>query len=174
MAATALFLDRDGTLIVHRPYLSRPEQVELLPGVRETLQAARKDGCMLFLFSNQSGVGRGYFTIEDVYRCNLRMLDLLGLPDGVFSGVCIAPEHPDEPSLYRKPSPRFIVEMMGKYGLQQQRTWMIGDARTDVEAGLSAEVRTVLVDSDTPIGELPTSVWRCRDLNEFYRRMKAE
>lgn len=173
MKGKALFLDRDGTLIVHRPYLADPAGVELLPGVRETLHRALADGYLLFLFSNQSGVGRGYFTLDDVHRCNARMLELLKLPFGGFDDICIAPERPDEPSRYRKPSPRFISEMIARYSLRSDQTWMIGDAPSDVEAGLAAGVGAVLVGSKIQPYSLPATVWRCRDLADFYERLRV-
>jgi D-glycero-D-manno-heptose 1,7-bisphosphate phosphatase len=170
MEAKALFLDRDGTLIIHRPYLADPAGVELLPGVRETLHQAARDGFLLFLFSNQSGVGRGYFTLNDVHRCNARMVELLGLPSG-FAGECIATERPDEPSPYRKPSPRFINEMKVVHRLDPLRTWMVGDAASDVGAGLNAGVRAALIETVDAPAELPAGVWRCRDLVDFYQRL---
>jgi histidinol phosphatase-like enzyme len=96
----AVFLDRDGTLIENRHYLSSPEGVALLPGVREGLQVARERGAKLFLFTNQSGVGRGMFTLADVEAVNRRMIEMLGLGDDLFAGICIAPERPDEPVVW--------------------------------------------------------------------------
>jgi D-glycero-D-manno-heptose 1,7-bisphosphate phosphatase len=75
----AVFLDRDGTLIENRHYLASPEGVALLPGVREGLQVARDRGAKLFLFTNQSGVGRGMFTLADVEAVNRRMIEAIGL-----------------------------------------------------------------------------------------------
>jgi histidinol-phosphate phosphatase family protein len=145
----AVFLDRDGTLIVNRPYLGRPEGVELLPGTREALRIVRDSGAKLFLFTNQSGVARGYFTMADVERVHRRMLELLDLGDDLFSVVCIAPERPDEPSRYRKPSPRFIQEQLAAHGIAPERAWMIGDAPSDWEAGKNAGVRTAAIVSPT-------------------------
>jgi D-glycero-D-manno-heptose 1,7-bisphosphate phosphatase len=104
----ALFLDRDGTLIFDKVYLADPAGVELIPGAAEGLARARALGFRLFLFTNQSGIGRGLHTLEDTHRVNERMEELLGLSRPIFDGICIAPEAPGEPSDYRKPSPRFI------------------------------------------------------------------
>ncbi len=76
----ALFLDRDGTLIVDKVYLADPAGVELIPGAAEGLRRARSLGFKLFLFTNQSGIGRGLHTMEDTQRVNARMEELLGLP----------------------------------------------------------------------------------------------
>lgn len=141
----ALFLDRDGTLIRDKSYLSDPEQVELLPGTAEALRLARELGFLLFLFTNQSGVGRRYFTLETVHRVNARMEELLGLPPPVFAGVCIAPETPDEPQVYRKPSPRFILEMIGTHRLDPRLCFMVGDAPADIQAALNAGITPIAV-----------------------------
>jgi len=104
-AGRALFLDRDGTLIVDKVYLSDPAGVELIPGTGEALRRARELGYKLFLFTNQSGIGRGYHTIADTHRVNARLEELLALSRPVFEDICIAPEAPGQPSAYRKPRP---------------------------------------------------------------------
>lgn len=152
----ALFLDRDGTLIVDVPYLADPARVELLPGVREGFIRARALGYRLFLFTNQSGVGRGYFTLDDALRCNARMVELLDLGPDVFAGSCIAPETPDQPSLYRKPSPRFILEMIAAHGLDPTKCVMVGDRESDVRAGLNAGTRAAGVCT----GEYDEATWQ--------------
>jgi D-glycero-D-manno-heptose 1,7-bisphosphate phosphatase len=175
MTRPALFLDRDGTLIVHRPYLADPAGVELLPQVREALHRFVVDGWRLFLFTNQSGVGRGYFTLEAARRCNERMEQLLDLPGGGFTETCIAPETPEMPQVYRKPSPRFIREMMARYALAPEQTWMVGDKVNDVMTGLNAGVRAALVHGAED-EVVPAGVPRChgfRDLYEMLQRLQA-
>jgi D-glycero-D-manno-heptose 1,7-bisphosphate phosphatase len=137
----ALFIDRDDTLIVDKVYLSDPAGVELLPGVIEGLRRARELGYKLFLFTNQSGIGRGYYTIDDAHRVNERMEEMIGLPRPLFIEIGIAPEAPDQPSLYRKPSPRFILEMIAKHQLDPAQCIMVGDRESDIEAGLNAKIR---------------------------------
>ena len=144
----AVFLDRDGTLIENRHYLASPEGVALLPGVREAVCRLRAAGCRLFLFTNQSGIGRGYFTLADVEAQHRRLVDLLGLGPDVFTGICVAPERPDEPSLYRKPSPRFIHEMLAAHSLPPGAAWMVGDSPADWEAGLAAGIGAAAIVAD--------------------------
>lgn len=166
----ALFLDRDGTLIVDRHYLADPGQVELLPGVKDSLHGAVAAGYRLFLFTNQSGVGRGMFTLEAVHRCNARVAELLALPEPGFVEICNATESPDEPAVYRKPSPRFILEMLAKHSLAPAATWMVGDKLSDVQAGVNAGVRAALLQSAAHPG-LPAGVWQCRDLADFCSKL---
>ena len=141
----ALFLDRDGTLIVDKVYLSDPAGVELVPGTTEALRRARELGYKLFLFTNQSGIGRGYHTLDDTLRVNARMEELIGLGSPLFAGVCIAPEAPDQPVIYRKPSPRFILEKIEQHRLDPAATWMVGDSAADLGAGLAAQVKVAAV-----------------------------
>jgi D-glycero-D-manno-heptose 1,7-bisphosphate phosphatase len=141
----AVFLDRDGTLIENHHYLASPEGVVLLPGAREAVARVRDAGAKLFLFTNQSGIGRGYFTLADVEAQNRRMLELLDLGDDLFTGICIAPERPDESPVYRKPSPRFIEEMLAAHAVAPESAWMVGDSPADWEAGINAGIRSAAI-----------------------------
>jgi D-glycero-D-manno-heptose 1,7-bisphosphate phosphatase len=137
----ALFLDRDGTIIFHKPYLSDPAQVELLPGAAVALRRAIALNYRLFLFTNQSGIGRGFYTLEDARRCNARMEDLIGLGSPLFMDSCIAAEAPDQESRYRKPSPRFIAESVARFGLNPACCWMVGDNECDIQSGERAGIQ---------------------------------
>ena len=144
MTNAALFLDRDDTLVYDDGYMSRPDQMRLLPGVAEALSKAAAR-FRLYLVTNQSGIGRGYYTLAEAEACNRRLLELLALPGGGFSGICIAPEIPEAPSKYRKPSPAFLTETIERDGLDKTRCYMIGDKTSDLECGLNAGVEAILV-----------------------------
>jgi D-glycero-D-manno-heptose 1,7-bisphosphate phosphatase len=152
----ALFLDRDGTIIVDKHYLADPAGVELIPGARSALQRARELGYKLFLFTNQSGIGRGLYTLDDTLLVNARMETLLALPAPLFTDLCIAPEAPDQPSFYRKPSPRFIQEMIAAHDLDPAECAMIGDRPSDAQAGLNARIRSIAICT----GEHTAETWR--------------
>jgi D-glycero-D-manno-heptose 1,7-bisphosphate phosphatase len=141
----ALFLDRDGTLIFDRNYLSDPAGVELIPGVADALRRARALGLLLFLHTNQAGIARGLLVMDDVLRCNDRMEELLGLPRPIFDAICIAPEGPDDPPEYRKPSPRFLHESMARHQLDPKQCWMVGDRESDLLTGLNAGIAAAAV-----------------------------
>lgn len=151
MSGQALFLDRDGTLIVDVHHGHDPEGVVLLPGVQEAVRHALALGYQLFLFTNQSGIGRGYFTLQDAIACNERLIVLLGCGPDVFTDICIAPEHPDDAPEYRKPSPRFILECIERHGLDPARCTMVGDRKSDWDAGLNAGIGSVAVQSGKPL-----------------------
>src|SRR5882724_7577235 len=121
----AVFLDRDGTLIEERDFLRRPEDVVLHAGAGPALHRLQSNGFRLFIVSNQSGVGRGYFTLAEVERVNRYLLDLLARDGVKFEKVYIAPEAPDMPSRGRKPSPQFLFDARDEYGLDLSGSYMV-------------------------------------------------
>ncbi len=145
VARRALFLDRDGTLIVDRVYLADPAGVELLPGAAAAVRRARELGYRLFLFTNQSGIGRGLHTEDDARRVNARLEELLGPPAPVFDEICIAPEAPGQPVVYRKPSPKFILEALHRHRLDPAQCYMVGDSAADILAAVNAGIRPIAV-----------------------------
>jgi D-glycero-D-manno-heptose 1,7-bisphosphate phosphatase len=136
----AVFLDRDGTLIVEKNYLSRPSDVVILPGAAAGLRRLGAAGFKLFIVSNQSGVGRGYFTLADVENVNQHLCRELER-DGVhLEKIYFAPEAPDQPSRGRKPSPQFLFDARDESGVDLARSFMIGDKLIDLECGWNAGV----------------------------------
>ena len=134
----AVFLDRDGTINADRHYLSRPEQFELLPGAAFALRRLQEAGFRLFVVTNQSGIGRGYFTVADLEAIHVRMQELLAEHGIRFEAIYVAPEAPDQPSRYRKPSPQSLFDARDTHGVDLTRSFMIGDKWIDVETGRSA------------------------------------
>lgn len=140
-----VFFDRDGTLIIDKHYLADPQGVELIDGVAPALAKLLRHGVELYLFTNQSGIGRGMYTAADVAACNDRLLELLGLGREIFSGVCIAPEAGPVDGGYRKPSPRYIDEVVARRGFHRRRCVIVGDRRSDWQAGIAAGIGAVAV-----------------------------
>jgi D-glycero-D-manno-heptose 1,7-bisphosphate phosphatase len=142
----AIFLDRDGTMIAEANYLRHPDQVKFFPATRTGLKKLGDAGFKLFIVSNQSGVGRGYFTMADVAKVNKHISDELAR-DGVrFDKIYIAPEKPEEPSRGRKPSPAFLFDARDEFNLELAQSFMIGDKLIDLECGWNAGVnKSILV-----------------------------
>src|SRR5262245_26632379 len=134
----AVFLDRDGTLIEERNYLSRPEQVAIFKGAPAALRRLQERGFSLFIVSNQSGIGRGYFTLADMERVNKHMEEEFAREGVHFQKIYVAPEAPDQPSRGRKPSPQFLFDARDEFGLDLASSFMIGDKLIDLECGWNA------------------------------------
>ena len=137
----AVFLDRDGTMIAEKNYLSRPEDVEIFPATRIGLKKLCDAGFKLFIVSNQSGVGRGYFTMADVDKVNQFMCDELARGGIRFEKIYIAPEAPGQPSRGRKPSPQFLFDARDEFDLNLAESFLIGDKLIDLECGWNAGVK---------------------------------
>jgi D-glycero-D-manno-heptose 1,7-bisphosphate phosphatase len=137
----AVFLDRDGTLIEEKKYLHRPEEVVLFPGAGSALSALRQAGYSLFMVSNQAGVGRGYFSLEDVAAVNARLVQELARESVRLDKIYIAPEAPGQPSRGRKPSPQFLYDARDEFGVDLSKSYMIGDKMLDLECGWNAGVK---------------------------------
>jgi len=141
-----LLLDRDGTIIQERHYLSRPEDVELLPAAASSLKRLNKAGFRLFLLSNQSGIGRGYFTESDLKAVRARLEQLLA-PSGVaFREQLHCPHAPKEGCSCRKPHTGMWDALREQLGLRAEKSLIVGDKMADVELGKNAGLAaTVLV-----------------------------
>lgn len=142
---SAVFLDRDGTLIEEGHYLSRPEQVVIFPRAATALRQVQERGFKLFIVSNQSGVGRGYFTLEDMERVNRHIESEFGRSGVRFDKIYVAPEAPDQPSRGRKPSPQFLFDARDEFGVDLPSSYMIGDKLIDLECGWNAGVNRCLL-----------------------------
>ena len=134
----AVFLDRDGTVIEHVHYVTDPAKVAIVPGGVEALRKLRDDGYLLVLVSNQSLVGRGYGTVEDVEAVNARMLELLAEGGVTIDCVKYCPHRPEDDCPNRKPNPGMLLEAAKELDIDLGLSVMIGDNVTDVEAAENA------------------------------------
>ncbi len=139
----AVFLDRDGTIMREVNYCSDPEKVEIFPGVPEALVRLREAGYKLIVISNQSGIGRGYFS-EEQYRLVEAEVARAVLP-ATFDAVYFCSDRPDLATERRKPGTGMIREAQHDHGIDLARSFFIGDKAIDVECGRHAGVDTILV-----------------------------
>lgn len=140
-----VFLDRDGTLIVERNYLSDPAHVMLLPGVAEALRLFRDAGFGLAVVTNQAGVGRGYYTPDDMHVCNQRMIELLAAQGATLDGIYFCPHAPDAGCNCRKPLPGMALAAARDFAIDFHRSIVIGDKACDIDLGKAIGATTILV-----------------------------
>lgn len=142
----AIFLDRDGTLNYDFGYVYRKEDLKLLDGVVESLNLFVDSGYMLIVITNQSGIGRGYFTKEECDEFNDYFCDELMQYGIKIDGFLVCPHTPDDNCICRKPNPTMILDAANRYNINLFESFMIGDKESDVECGKNAHVTSYLIE----------------------------
>ena len=148
----AIFLDRDGTVVEDTGYLSRPEEVRVLPGAAEALRALRGEGYLLVLVSNQSGIGRGLITPEQAEAVHERVVAELERAGVTIDASYYCPHAPDEGCRCRKPAPGLILDAAEALEVDRAKSFMVGNSPSDVAAGKAAGCRTIAVGAEVETG----------------------
>ena len=164
---SAVFLDRDGVINVDHGYVSTWEQFEFLPGVPEALRELQDAGYLLVVVSNQSGIGRGYYSDSDVDLLNQAIAEYLDSSVGVtLSGFYHCPHHPTEAEGEfrrqcdcRKPAPGMIRQAVLDHGIDVKTSLLVGDKDSDIEAGRAAGIARLFkvapsAQAATPAGDV--------------------
>lgn len=138
-------LDRDGTLVVERNYLSRAADVELVPGAGEALRSLAAAGFGLVVVTNQSGVGRGYFGLDALEEVNGRLVELLAQEGARLDGIYACPHAPDDGCGCRKPRGGLLRKAGHELGFEPEKAIVIGDNEGDVGLGNAVGATTILV-----------------------------
>lgn len=148
----AVFLDRDGTINHERNYLHRIEDFEFIDGAPQALRRLQDTGYLLVVVTNQSGVARGYFTMEDVERLNAYMREQLKSYGVEIDGIYTCPHHPTagigeylRDCDCRKGKPGMLLQAAHDLDIDLKRSFMIGDKLSDVESGVAAGCPSLLV-----------------------------
>ncbi len=141
----AVLLDRDGTVIVDKNYLSDPAGVELLPGAAEGLRSLAAAGLRLFVVTNQSGIGRGYFSEAAYHACHTAMETLLRGADVPLEGGAFCPHAPEDACECRKPALGMWRLLAARHALDASRTAMVGDKAEDAAFGRNAGFAAVVL-----------------------------
>lgn len=148
----ALFLDRDGVLNEDPGYVYRWEDFRWIAGAKATVAAFNLAGWLVIVVTNQSGVGRGFYTEADVHALHRRMSEDLATAGGHIDAFYHAPHHPDATlEIYRhpdppdrKPNPGMILRALAEWPIDRDASLLIGDKPSDLEAALRAGVKGVL------------------------------
>ncbi len=130
-----IFLDRDGTIIEDKHYLSSPGDITFLPDALEAMQAMQAAGCRLFLVTNQSGIGRGYFYLEDYQRVHQALLEMLAEQGIYLTDTSFCPHAPGRGCSCRKPSTGMWEEIRSRHGTSANHSVMLGDKEEDISFG---------------------------------------
>lgn len=147
-----LFFDRDGTLNTEVDFLSRPEELQLIPHAARAIREANEFGVKVFIVTNQSGIARGIFTETDLAKIHERLIAMLAKEGARVDAIYFCPHHPgygttpfERDCSCRKPKPGMLNQARKDHDIRLSQSFVIGDRCIDMQAGKSAGCRTALV-----------------------------
>jgi len=154
----AIFIDRDGTINVSKGFISKADDLELIPGSIEAIKAINKSGALAIVITNQPVIARGECSFEELHNIHNKLKTLLGEKGAFVDDIFYCPHHPDKgfegevPELKfdcecRKPKTGMINEAVKKYNIDLSKSYMVGDSTMDLETARNAGVKSVLVDT---------------------------
>lgn len=149
MQSKAVFFDRDNTLIIDSDYMHKIEDFKLYPDTISSLLSIQSKGYKIFIVTNQSGVGRGYFSLEKMHNFNNHMLKYFKENGVEITDLVFCPHAPDDACDCRKPEPKLINELIHKYDLDKSCSFMIGDKLSDANAGKNAGITGILLNKES-------------------------
>ena len=142
---TAVFVDRDGTLNQDRGYVTSPDQLVLFPGVPEAIARLNQLGVLVLMVTNQSAIGRGMMTIEDLENIHVRLASLIRPYGASIDGIFSCPHHPQDGCGCRKPERGLIDQAVDRFSLDLSKCYLVGDKRSDLEVAQKVAIPGVLV-----------------------------
>ena len=140
----AIFLDRDGTVVEDPGYVHKVKDFKLIDGAIDALKLLKND-FRFFIITNQSGIGRGFFTLGDFEKFNNHLISTLKKNNIKIEKTYVCPHHPDEKCDCRKPNIKFIKEAEKEFNIDLKNSWVIGDLPCDIEMGKNTGCRTIYV-----------------------------
>lgn len=176
----AIFLDRDGTINKYVGFLRSTDEFELLPGVVEAIKKINASSYLAIVVTNQPVIARGEVTVEELLEIHNKMETLLGMEGAYLDGLYYCPHHPHKgfegeiPELKcecdcRKPKPGMLIQAVKDFNIDLEKSWMVGDSISDVEAGMNAGCKTVYIGGENCNHEVTCQV---SDLLDFMQKME--
>jgi histidinol-phosphate phosphatase family protein len=169
----ALFLDRDGTIIEDRGYLADPEGVLLLAGAAEALRELHSEGWQLVVVSNQSGVGRGFITRDQMDAVQTRFLETMEEHGVSIAASYLCVHSPEENCECRKPLPFFLKQASREHSIDLSASWMIGDREGDILCGRNAGCSTIWLRNELFAVPEDLAAFTAENWEEIYRKVSA-
>lgn len=154
----ALFLDRDGVINVNHGYVHKPEDTEWVSGIFELCASAQRAGYLIVVVTNQAGIARGYYDVEEFLYYTRWMHEQFSLKGAPLTATFYCPHHREGidaelavPCVCRKPKPGMILSAIHKFAIDSGASILIGDSQTDVQAGAAAGLaKSLMIGSDIP------------------------
>lgn len=140
----ALFLDRDGVINIDHGYVHKIEDFEFKEGIFEICSFFQVKNFLLIIITNQSGIGRGYYTKNDFHKLSNWMIEQFKEKKISITDIFFSPALPTDNSFDRKPNPGMLLKAQEKYNISFSESWLIGDKKSDIQAGQNAKVKNLI------------------------------
>ncbi len=141
----ALFIDRDGVINVEKNYLHKAEEFEFIDGVFDALRFSEQNGFLNIIITNQSGIGRGYYSEDDYAKLTSWMVDEFAKKSVKISKVYHCPHDEKSTCDCRKPKAGMIFQAQEEFDIVLKESWLIGDKESDIEAGINAGIDNLIL-----------------------------
>jgi D-glycero-D-manno-heptose 1,7-bisphosphate phosphatase len=141
----AFFLDRDGIINIDTAYVGSIKEFVFCDGIFDILKYLQEQNFMLFIITNQSGIGRGYFSLDDFNILNTYMLNEFRNNNINIQEVKCCPHSPEDNCECRKPKPMFLNELINKYSINTNLSWFVGDKTSDIQCGINANIKNTIL-----------------------------
>jgi D,D-heptose 1,7-bisphosphate phosphatase len=164
MKNKTIFIDRDGTINVDVHYIDDPEKFEMYSGVGTGLRRLQENGYKIIVVTNQSGIGRGYFTEKQLSDIHSRMRQEFQKFSVTLDGIYYCPHHPDDRCNCRKPNTELFERAVNEHDVNIKKSFMLGDKILDICAGEKMGLRTVLIPEPQERSEILSKKqeWDCK------------
>ena len=140
----AIFLDRDGVINIEKDYLYKIEDFEFVSGAIDAMKYLQDKGYLLFIITNQSGIGRNYYTVDDFNTLTSWMLEVLKTHNITISQVEFCPHSPNDNCACRKPLTGMIDNILANYDINLDNSWLIGDKSSDIMCAKNANIKNTI------------------------------
>lgn len=145
----AIFFDRDGVIIIDKKYQCDPAQIEYTENFFEGYKKLSDLGFTCYMITNQSGVGRGYFTLIDVDLMHHQIQrDLINHGLRPFKSIEVCPHHPDDNCECRKPKTKMVEDLISKFNIDRAQSYFLGDKDIDMELAKNANLKGIHIPND--------------------------
>lgn len=141
----AVFFDRDNTLVIDTNYMHKVEDLKFFPDTFSALKKIQDKGYKLFIVTNQSGIGRGYFKVSDMEKFHNALLSELAKNQIKIEDIHYCPHAPEDKCDCRKPHPKMLLELAEKHQIDLSASYMVGDKVIDAECGFNANANGILI-----------------------------
>jgi len=170
----ALFLDRDGVINVDHGYVYKIEEFEFTKGIFELLQLFSNQGYLLFIVTNQSGIGRGYYSQEAFETLTEWMIETLHGNDIDIKEVQYCPHTPEKNCHCRKPETGMIDNILQRYPIDLKHSWMIGDKQSDIDLARNAHIGSSIAIGDKVLEHCDYSFRTIQECTEYLQENKGK